>query len=186
MLNWRCSTLTNTTTGLVMVYTGDGKGKTTAALGLSLRQIGWGRKVLFLQFMKGKGNVYGERIAAGKFLPDLEIEQWGRDEFVDLSDPDSLDKTLAQKGLERAKGAIESGEYGLLVLDEICVAVACGLLSADQVIDLLSSKPKGMDIVLTGRYCPGKIQEIADMVSEVREVKHHYSRGVKAREGIEF
>jgi cob(I)alamin adenosyltransferase len=174
------------TTGLVMVYTGDGKGKTTAALGLSLRQIGWGRKVLFLQFMKGKGNVYGERISAEKFLPDLEIEQWGREEFVDLSNPDSVDRDLAQKGLERAREAMESGVYGLLVLDEICVAVACGLLSTDQVVELVTSKPENLDMVLTGRYCPGKIMEIADMVSEVKEVKHHYVKGVAAREGIEF
>ncbi|HHY11147.1 MAG TPA: cob(I)yrinic acid a,c-diamide adenosyltransferase [Firmicutes bacterium] len=172
--------------GLIMVYTGDGKGKTTAALGLALRQIGWGKKVLFLQFMKGQGNVYGERIAAEKYLPLLRIEQCGRDEYVDLSDPDSMDRELAQKALERAAQAIESAEYGLVVLDEVCVAMACGLVSTGQVLDLLADMPEGTDLVLTGRYCPQKILEAADMVSEVKEVKHHYTQGIAAREGIEF
>lgn len=172
--------------GLVMVYTGNGKGKTTAALGLALRQIGWGRRVLFLQFMKGEGNVYGERIAAQKYLPLLEIEQLGREEFVNLSDPDPIDRKLAQQGLERAKEAIKSKQYGLVVLDEVCVATACGLVSAEQVIELLGAVPEGTDVVLTGRYCPEAIIDMANMVSEVREVKHHYKKGIPAREGIEF
>lgn len=172
--------------GLVMVYTGDGKGKTTAALGLALRQVGWGRKVLFLQFMKGEGNVYGEKIAAEKFLPLLELEQWGRDEFVNLSNPDSIDVDMAQKAIERAKQAAQSQGYGLLVLDEICVAMACGLVSVDQVIELLADKPEELDIILTGRYCPDRILEFADMVSEVKEIKHHYAEGIGARKGIEF
>jgi len=172
--------------GLVMVYTGDGKGKTTAALGLALRQIGWGRKTLFLQFMKGEGNVYGERIAAERYLPDLEIEQWGRDSFVDLNDPDQIDRVLAEKGFERAKEAINSGEYGLVVLDEACIAMACGLLPTQEVIELIESRPSHVDIVLTGRYCPQSIIDIADMVSEVKEIKHHFTRGIKARKGIEY
>ncbi len=172
--------------GLVMVYTGDGKGKTTAALGLALRQVGWGRKVLFLQFMKGEGNVYGEKIAAEKFLPLLELEQWGRDEFVNLPNPDSIDVDMAQKAIERAKQAAQSQGYGLLVLDEICVAMACGLVSVDQVIELLADKPEELDIILTGRYCPDRILEFADMVSEVKEIKHHYAEGIGARKGIEF
>lgn len=172
--------------GLVMVYTGDGKGKTTAALGLALRQAGWGRRVLFLQFMKGEGNVYGEKIAADKFLPLLEIEQWGREEFVDLSNPDSIDIDMAQEALERAKQAIESQECELLVLDEICVAMACGLVPVDQVMELIANKPQELDIVLTGRYCPRGILEVADMVCEVKEIKHHYAEGIEARKGIEF
>lgn len=172
--------------GLIMVYTGDGKGKTTAALGLALRQAGWGRRVLFLQFMKGKGKVYGERIAAEKYLPLLEIEQCGRDEFVDLSNPEAIDRELAQNGLKRAAEALQSRQYGLVVLDEICVAMACGLVSTAQVKELLAGAPEGTDLVLTGRYCPGEILAIADMVSEVREVKHHYAKGIPAREGIEF
>ncbi|HHX10894.1 MAG TPA: cob(I)yrinic acid a,c-diamide adenosyltransferase [Firmicutes bacterium] len=178
--------LENASKRLIMVYTGDGKGKTTAALGLALRQIGWGRRVLVLQFMKGKGNVYGERIAAEKYLPLLEIEQCGREEFVDFSNPEPIDKELAQKGLKRAAQALESKQYGLVVLDEICVALACGLVSPDQVKPLLARVPEGTDVVLTGRYCPAEIMDIADMVSEVKQVKHHYTEGIAAREGIEF
>lgn len=178
--------LENASKRLIMVYTGDGKGKTTAALGLALRQIGWGRRVLVLQFMKGKGNVYGERIAAEKYLPLLEIEQCGREEFVDLSNPEPIDKELAQKGLKRAAQALESKQYGLVVLDEICVALACGLVSPDQMKALLARVPEGTDVVLTGRYCPAEIMDIADMVSEVKQVKHHYTKGIAAREGIEF
>ncbi|HHW18599.1 MAG TPA: cob(I)yrinic acid a,c-diamide adenosyltransferase [Firmicutes bacterium] len=172
--------------GLVMVYTGNGKGKTTAALGLALRQVGWGRRVLFLQFMKGKGNVYGERIAAEKYLPLLEMEQHGRDEFVNLSNPDPVDVELAHRALERAKVALSSGKYGMVVLDEVNVAVACGLLCVEEVMGLIDSKPENVDLVLTGRYCPKEILDRADMVSEVQEVKHHYSKGVAARAGIEY
>jgi len=172
--------------GLVMVYTGDGKGKTTAALGLALRQIGWGKRVLFIQFMKGKGNVYGERAAAEKFLPLLEIEQHGRDEFVNLSNPAQIDIDLAHRALERAKEAFGSGKYNMIVLDEVNVALSCGLVSVAEVLDLLAQKPEEVDLVLTGRYCPDRILEHADMVSEVKEIKHHYTKGIPARKGIEY
>ena len=118
--------------------------------------------------MKGKGKVYGERIATEKYLPLLEIEQCGRDEFVDLSNPEAIDRELAQNGLKRAAEALQSRQYGLVVLDEICVAMACGLVSTAQVKELLAGAPEGTDLVLTGRYCPGEILAIADMVSEVR------------------
>ncbi|HHY34225.1 MAG TPA: cob(I)yrinic acid a,c-diamide adenosyltransferase [Firmicutes bacterium] len=172
--------------GLIMVYTGDGKGKTTAALGLALRQVGWGRRVLVIQFMKGRGNVYGERIAAEKYLPLLEIEQHGRDEFVNLSDPAPVDIELARKALGRAKEALESGRYGMIVLDEVNVAVYAGLLSVQEVLALIDSKPDDVDLVLTGRYARQEVMDRADMVSEVREVKHHYRKGVPAQEGIEY
>lgn len=169
-----------------MVYTGDGKGKTTAALGLSLRQVGWGRKVLIIQFMKGRGNVYGERLAAEKYIPNLHIEQLGREEFVNLSDPAEIDIELAQKALVRAEEAMLSGDYHMLVLDEINVAMGCGLLSVGQVVELLDKKPEHLDLVLTGRRCPQEVIEKADLVSEVKEIKHHYARGVPARKGIEY
>jgi len=172
--------------GLVLVYTGDGKGKTTAALGLALRQVGWGRRVLVIQFMKGAGNVYGERIAAEKYLPLLEIEQHGRDEFVNLGDPATVDKELAHKALGRAKEAFGSANYGMVVLDEVNVAVACGLVETSEVLALLKERPQELDVVLTGRYCPKEIMDAADTVSEVRELKHHFQKGVAAREGIEF
>ncbi len=176
----------NPSTGLVMVYTGDGKGKTTAALGLALRQVGWERRVLFIQFMKGKGNVYGERIAAEKYLPLLEIEQLGREDFVDMADPAKVDKDLAKKAIQRALEALDSNVYDLIVLDEVNVAAACGLIDVEDVLDVLAKRPPHVDMVLTGRYCPESIMERADMVSEVKEVKHHYNRGVQARKGIEF
>lgn len=172
--------------GLVMVYTGNGKGKTTAALGLALRQIGWGRRVLFIQFMKGKGNVYGERMASEKYLPLLEIEQYGQDEFVDLSQPSERDGDLAALAMKRASEAISTGDYGLIVLDEINVAVACGLVEVEDVLALLDKRHGQVDVVLTGRYCPEAIMAVSDMVSEVKEIKHHYARGVPARKGIEY
>lgn len=172
--------------GLVMVYTGNGKGKTTAALGLALRQIGWGRRVLFIQFMKSKDNVYGERMAAEKYLPLLEMEQYGQDEFVDLSSPGDRDAALAAVAMKRASEGLSSGEYGLVVLDEINVAAACGLVEVEDVLALIAKRPPHVDLVLTGRYCPDAIMAKADMVSEVREIKHHYAKGVPARKGIEF
>lgn len=172
--------------GLVMVYTGDGKGKTTAALGLALRQVGWGKRVLFIQFMKGKGNVYGERIAAEKYLPLLEIEQLGREDFVNMVDPAKVDKDLAKKAIQRAEEALALNTYDLIVLDEVNVAAACGLIDVEDVLNVLAKRPPHVDMVLTGRYCPESIMEKADMVSEVKEVKHHYNSGVPARKGIEF
>ena len=172
--------------GIVMVYTGDGKGKTTAALGLSLRQVGWGKRVLVIQFMKGPGNVYGEKLAAEKCLLNLCIEQMGRDEFVNLSEPDDIDIELAQKALARAEKAMLSGECDMLVLDEVNVAMGCGLLQVSQVAGLIDKKPEHLDLVLTGRRCPEEIIEKADMVSEIKEIKHHYARGVQARKGIEY
>jgi len=172
--------------GLVMVYTGDGKGKTTASLGLALRQVGWGRRVLIIQFMKGKGNVYGERIAAEKHLPLLEIEQHGRDDFVDLANPSQVDKDLARGALRRVEQAFSSGRYGMVVLDEVNVAAAYGLISIREVLDLLAKRPPELDVVLTGRRCPPEVMEAADMVSEVKELKHHFKKGVAAREGIEY
>ena len=172
--------------GLIMVHTGDGKGKTTAALGLALRQVGWGRRVLVVQFMKGEGNVYGERIAAKKHLPLLEIEQHGREDFVDLEDPEKVDVELAKRGMIRATEALLSGDYDLVVLDELCVAAACGLVSVEEVLGLMEKRPPHVDLVLTGRYCPSSIMERADMVSEVKEVKHHYQKGIQARKGIEY
>ncbi len=172
--------------GLVMVYTGNGKGKTTAALGLALRQVGWGRRVLVIQFMKGEGNVYGERIAAQKYLPLLEIEQHGRNEFVRLDNPDESDTLLAQGAMRRARQAVASGVYDLIVLDEVNVAMAAGLVEVDDVLDFVEEKPVELDLVLTGRYCPEAIMKVADMVSEIKEIRHHYAKGIPAREGIEF
>ncbi|MCL0037900.1 cob(I)yrinic acid a,c-diamide adenosyltransferase [Thermodesulfovibrionales bacterium] len=168
---------------LVMVYTGDGKGKTTASLGLALRTLGHGAKVAMVQFMKGR--TYGELIAA-KNLPNFEIIMSGRDEFVSKEDPEEIDIKMAQEGFTKAQECINSGRYDMVILDEINVALDYELVSVPEVLNLIKNRPKHVDLVLTGRYVPAAIIEIADLVSEVQEIKHHYQKGVEARQGIEF
>ncbi|MBO8167732.1 MAG: cob(I)yrinic acid a,c-diamide adenosyltransferase [Thermoanaerobacteraceae bacterium] len=167
-----------------MVYTGNGKGKTTAALGQAIRFLGHGKKVFMLQFMKGSPN-YGEVIFAGK-VPGLDIEQWGRHEFVDSDNPARVDIDWAQKGLQRAAEVIRSGIYDLVILDELNVALDFGLVSWEQVRNLLHEKPENLDLIITGRYAPKKLLEEADLVSVIEDYKHHYYSGVAAREGIEY
>ncbi len=170
--------------GLVMVYTGSGKGKTTAALGLALRAMGHGKKVFFLQFMKGSKE-YGEvQIAAA--LPLLTLVQSGLETFVIKGSPSPEDLRLARQGLDMAKQAVKSGDYDLVVLDEVNIALDYQLFPLEEVLELIKSKPSGLDLVLTGRYAPPQVLEAADLVSEVLEVRHHYEAGVQAREGIEF
>lgn len=171
--------------GLVMVYTGNGKGKTTAAMGMVLRNAGHGRRVLVLQFMKGPGNFYGETQAIRSYLPGVEIVQGGRDSFVSKSHPHAEDKRLAQATLEQAARALSSGDYGLVVLDEVNCAVDFGLISEAGVLAALERRAPGTDVILTGRHAPAGLLERADLVSEVVEVKHHYRAGVAARAGIE-
>jgi len=171
--------------GIVMVYTGNGKGKTTAALGMALRASGHGQKIKMIQFMKGSQN-YGEIKAAKKYIPNFEIEQFGLDKFVSKNNPAQEDIELAQKGLEKARKTIISDEYDLIILDEINVAVDYNLIKEEDVIKLIQSKPLRLNLVLTGRYASEKIMELADMVSEVREIKHHYKKGIEAKPGIEF
>lgn len=171
--------------GLVMVYTGNGKGKTTAALGQALRAIGHDRKVCIIQFMKGSKN-YGELQAAIKYLPDLEIVQSGLETFVDRDNPAQIDIDLARRGLGIAKNAAVSGKYQLLILDEINVALDFHLLALEEVIQFIKEKPPKLDLILTGRGAAREITELADLVSEISEIKHHYTLGLEARKGIEF
>ena len=173
-----------TAKGLVIVIKGSGKGKTTAAFGQALRAIGQGYKIFVLQFMKGRK--YGEFIAAEKYLPRLTIRMSGLDSFVMRDNPAAIDIELAQKGLDTAHKAIMSGKYDLVILDEINVALDFKLIKLKEVIDLVKNKPPALDLILTGRYAPKEIIKIADTVSEVREVKHHYSAGIKDRAGIEY
>ncbi|MGI9951791.1 cob(I)yrinic acid a,c-diamide adenosyltransferase [Moorellaceae bacterium AZ2] len=170
--------------GLILVYTGDGKGKTTAALGLALRAVGQGQRVLIIQFMKGSPQ-YGE-IKAAAYLPGLTVVQKGLPTFVKKGDPAPEDIRLAREGLELAKQAVTSREYDLVILDEINVAVDYGLLSEEDVLALMAAKPEGVSLVLTGRYASAKIVDAADMVSEVREVKHHFRQGIPSQAGIEY
>jgi cob(I)alamin adenosyltransferase len=170
--------------GLVMVITGNGKGKTTAAFGQALRAIGQGYKVFVLQFMKGRK--YGEFIAAEKYLPNLTIRMSGLDSFVMRDNPAAIDIERAQKGLDAAGKAITSGKYDMIILDEINVALDFKLIKLKDVIDLIKNKPQNLDLILTGRYAPKEIIKMADTVSVVEEVKHHYNAGIKDRAGIEY
>jgi cob(I)alamin adenosyltransferase len=169
--------------GIVMLFTGDGKGKTTAAVGAAVRAAGHGARVLIIQFMKGR--LYGELVAVEK-IDNLTIEQHGRDEFVDPKDPEKIDVELAEKGWARALEAVASDPPSLLVLDEINVAVSFGLIPLDTVIEFVKNRPDGMDLIMTGRYAHPELIDIADTVTEMREIKHHYNAGVQMRKGIEF
>lgn len=170
--------------GLVQVYTGNGKGKTTAAFGQALRAIGQGYRVCVIQFMKGRK--YGEFVAGEKYLPNLTIHLSGLDSFVMRENPAPLDIELARRGLTLARKAITSGDYDMVILDELNVAADFKLIPLDDVIDLIKSKPTAVDLILTGRYAPPEVIALADTVSEIREVRHHYNAGVKERAGIEY
>ena len=170
--------------GLVIVITGNGKGKTTSAFGQALRAIGQGYKVFIIQFMKGRS--YGECIAAEKYLPRLTVHRSGLDSFVMRDHLAPADIELARQGFELAKEVIASGKYDMVILDEINVAVDFKLIPLQDVIQLIENKPPSLDLILTGRYAAKKIISLADTVSEVREIKHHYAAGIKDRAGIEY
>lgn len=169
---------------MIQVYTGDGKGKTTAALGQALRALGHGMKVFMIQFMKGR--TYGELVTCRECLPNFTIVMSGRDAFVKKGAPEEVDVRMAREGLELAKKVVREGKHQMLILDEINVALDYGLLPLEEVLDFLRSVPPEMEVVCTGRYAPPELLEMADMVSEVREIKHHYKKGVPMRKGIEY
>jgi cob(I)alamin adenosyltransferase len=170
--------------GMVHVYTGNGKGKTTASLGLGMRAAGHGYKVLMIQFMKGDIK-YGE-LEAAKKIPNFEILQFGRPDFVDKKNPAQIDIDLARKGLEHARKVVKEGKIDLLILDEVNVAVEWGLVSCEDVLKVVKSRPKKMEIVLTGRYAPKEFIEIADTVTEMKEIKHPFQKDILARKGVEY
>ncbi|UCC39244.1 MAG: cob(I)yrinic acid a,c-diamide adenosyltransferase [Candidatus Aminicenantes bacterium] len=170
--------------GYIQVYTGDGKGKTTAALGLALRAVGHGLKVYIGQFLKGQ--LYGELSSAKKLSPDIKIEQFGRKGFVHVTkDPDEEDIKRAKRGLKKCMDAMLSQKYNIIILDEINVAVYFNLLSEKTILEFLSQKPENIELILTGRYAPTSFLKKADLVTVMKEKKHYYQKGVKAREGIE-
>lgn len=170
--------------GLVQVYTGNGKGKTSAAFGLALRAVGRGLKVYIIQFIKG-GFDYGELYVVDK-LPGLKLKAFGRGKFVATEKPDSMDANLAEEALAAAKKVIKSGEYDIVILDEINVALSLHLIKTDKVMKLIKSKPASTELVLTGRDAPKEIIEVADLVTEMVEVKHPFNQGFRARKGIEY
>lgn len=170
--------------GCIQVYTGNGKGKTTAALGLALRAVGRGLKVCIFQFIKGGGR-YGEHMAAEKLAPLLTIIQTGRPGWVNTKDI-TEDRRTAQEALAQAKELLTSGEYDLFVCDEINGAVGFGLIDVGQVLELISIKPVKTELVLTGRNAHQLVIDAADLVTEMQEIKHYYKAGVPARTGIEM
>jgi cob(I)alamin adenosyltransferase len=170
--------------GLVQVYTGNGKGKTSAAFGLALRAIGRGLKVYVVQFIKG-GFDYGELYMVDK-LPNLKLKAFGRGEFVTEKPPGKDDVELAQEALALAEQVVKNGEYAIVILDEINVALNLKLINLDEVLELIKNKPKHVELILTGRYAPEEIIEAADLVTEMKEVKHPFNKGYQARKGIEY
>jgi len=169
--------------GFIHVYTGNGKGKTTAAIGLGIRAIGEGLKVVMIQFMKGRR--YSE-LDALQHIKNFTVVQFGRDKFVSKEKPAQIDIDLAQKGLLHTKDMIQNGGYDLVILDEINVAIDFNLISLKDVIYLLEHKPESLELVLTGRYASPEIIKHADIVSEILEIKHPYQKGVQSRKGIDW
>ncbi|MCL2760635.1 MAG: cob(I)yrinic acid a,c-diamide adenosyltransferase [Desulfuromonadales bacterium] len=170
--------------GCVQVYTGNSKGKTTAALGLALRATGHGLKVLMVQFMKG-GGPYGEHISAKRLAPELTIIPTGRPGWVDRENPSETDKQLAKEAFEMAASKMKSNEYDIIILDEINGAVSFGLLLVEDILKLIKEKPEKVELILTGRNADQRVIEAADLVTEMKEIKHYYKQGVPARTGIE-
>lgn len=170
--------------GLTQVYTGNGKGKTSAAFGLALRAVGRGLKVCVIQFIKG-GFDYGE-LHVVQHLPNLEVKAFGRGKFVTQVPPSEEDVKLANQALELAEQVVNGGEYDVVVLDEINVALHLKLIELDKVVRLIENKPRHVELVLTGRHAPQRVLELADLVTEMKEIKHPYAKGTPPREGIEY
>lgn len=168
--------------GYIQVYTGNSKGKTTAALGLALRAAGAGLKVFIAQFIKKRR--CSEHKALQRFSDLITVKQYGTG-FLKRGRPMKSEIEAAQKGFKEVKDIIASKTYDMVILDEINVAVHYKLLNVEDIMDLLNSRPSSMEVVLTGRYADEKIIEMADLVTEMKEIKHYYKKGVKARKGIE-
>ncbi len=170
-----------TNRGLIQIYTGDGKGKTTAALGLAIRAVGHGMRVSFIQFLKSEP--CGEHFFVSRYHPF---------DIVQISAEDSFSKSREQMGEEAqqtlayAEEQVLSGRYDLLILDEIFVAIHKGFITTEQIMNLLEKKPESVELVLTGRYAPAKVVERADLITEMRMIKHPFNQGIAARRGIEY
>jgi cob(I)alamin adenosyltransferase len=171
--------------GLILVYTGDGKGKTTAALGLALRAAGQGMKVFILQFMKRNKKIGEFKALARAGLP-ITLKQYGRRVFFRTRTCEPMDIYRAYQGLQAFKRAMGRNAYDLIVLDEINMAIYYGLLNVEQVLEAIEQKPPELHLVLTGRNANQQLIEMADLVTEMREIKHHYHQGVHAQKGIEL
>jgi cob(I)alamin adenosyltransferase len=168
-----------------MVFTGDGKGKTTSALGVALRASGHGHRVLILQFLKRKSNI-GEILALSRTDLPITIRQYGRRVFFKTRTCEPMDIYRAHQGLEAFREALESQSYDLIILDEITMAVYFGLLEIEEVMRVIREKPPWLHLVLTGRKVDDALLEIADLVTEMRDIKHPFRQGIRAQEGIEY
>ena len=173
--------------GLTIVYTGKGKGKTTAALGIVLRASGYKKKTCMIQFIKGSWH-YGEMDSSKKLEPEFEMVAVGKG-FVGIIDDKSSKEDhekIAKEALKISNEKIQSGKYDIVILDEINYAVNLGLITVDDVISMIKSKPSNLDLVLTGNYAKDEVIEMADLVTEMKEVKHPFQQGIKAKKGIDF
>ncbi len=170
---------------MLQVYTGTGKGKTTAALGVALRGSGYGMKTLMFSFLKDDPG-YGEAKAhAAGFLPGFTLRQVGRDVFVNFKNPDPVDLKMCREGWEKAKKAIINREADIIILDEINIVLSAGLLPADEAATFLAQHKNNGEIILTGRNAPKEIIKIADLVTDMQEVKHYFHKGIMSRNGID-
>lgn len=167
---------------MIQVYTGDGKGKTTAALGLALRAAGAGLKVYIGQFIKGK---YYSELKTLKKIKNIKVEQFGRGCFIKKS-PTQEDRELAQNGLEKVKKIIAKRIYDVVILDEINIALKLKLLELKEVVGLIKKAPKNIELILTGRNALAAILKLANLVTEMKEIKHYFRKGIAARKGIEY
>jgi len=173
--------------GLVIVYTGNGKGKTTAALGLALRAVGYNHKICMIQFIKGSWP-YGEMVSVKRLEPELELIIVGKG-FVGIIDDKTAredHKKIAQEAIQISKEKIQSGNYNIVILDEINYAIDLGLIDLNDVLNLIKSKPEKLNLVLTGNHTKNEIIDVADLVTEMKEIKHPFKSGIKAKKGIDF
>ncbi len=170
--------------GYVQIYTGNGKGKTSAALGVALRASGAGLKTLIVQFMKKFP--YSEVKALENFSDKIIIKQFIGDAFVlKKQKPSEEEKREAERALETVRKALASDEYDIVIMDEICVSIYFNLYSIEEILEIVRTKPEGKELILTGRYCPEEIIDAADLVTEMTEIKHYYEQGVFSRKGID-
>jgi len=170
--------------GYIQVYTGNGKGKTTAAIGQAIRALGAGLRVCMIQFMKDFH--YSELNILENLSDQLTLYRFGDDRFVFKKEkPSAALRSEMQKGLQQARDIIRSGAYDLIILDEVCVSIYFHLLEENAVLELLNDKPAQVELILTGRYCPPSILERADLITTMQEERHYYQKGVLARKGIE-
>lgn len=173
--------------GLVIVYTGKGKGKTTAALGMALRAVGYDYRVCMIQFIKGSWH-YGEMTSSKRLEPEFELTAVGKGFVGIMDDKSPLEdhKKIAAEALAIAREKINSQNYNIVILDEVNYAANLGLVSVEDVLDLISSKPASVSLVLTGNHVSDRVVEAADLVTEMREIKHPFKSGIRAKKGIDF